>query len=63
MSDIAIFGNLSNIEENHDLTRKIKRMKLSNAIISSSPLSLSSFNLRDDIQKLFPLISDEVYSK
>ena len=63
MTDIEIVSNQMNNEENHDLTRKIKRMKLNNLVLCSSPnhKSLTPFTLRDEnIQKVFPFIQEEV---
>lgn len=62
MTEIAFYSDSRKIEENQDLTRKIKRMKLSNTLFSPSKKPLTGFNLSDEnIQKMFPFIGEDVY--
>jgi hypothetical protein len=67
MTDIACMSNVKNNDDNQDITRKIKRMKLNN---SSSPFphnqsnfQLPCFNLKNDCspQNLFPYLKEDVY--
>lgn len=66
MTDIACLSNLKNNDENQDITRKIKRMKLNNSSSAfaqnQANYQLPCFNLKEDcnLQNLFPYIKEDV---
>lgn len=64
MTEMAFMTNHCNYDENTDITRKIKRMKLNNP--TTLPHCLSSKNLpfnftnQSELKEIFPFISNEV---
>jgi hypothetical protein len=65
MTDMAFITNSRNVDDNLDITRKIKRMKLNNNQNISPPQKIPSnyFNLKDsnDLNQLFPFLGKDVF--